>query len=90
MKEKIDFNELENSLNKIKNIIDNVKNNLTSMDELINENINNGSGILDGNSGELFIQKWEKIKEDIPSSINEIESQANNLETFINTMKNED
>ena len=89
MQEKINFEELDNSLNNIKSLTETIRANLTGIDNIINENINTGVGILDGNSGEVFKKKWELLREDIPSIFDALSIQENNLETFINTMKNE-
>ena len=90
MQENINYNELEKSLNKIKDLSEKVKYNLMCIDSIIEENINSGVGILDGNSGELFKKRWDYLKEDVPSSIETFINQANNLELFISSFKKED
>ena len=90
MQEKIDYAELEKSLIKIKELSEKVKSNLLCIDSIIDENINSGVGILDGNSGELFKKKWDYLKEDIPTSIMTFQNQVDNLELFISSYKKED
>ena len=90
MQEKINISELEKSLNNIKTQTETIKNSLLCIDNIIIENINTGVGILDGNSGEVFKKKWEILREEIPTTFDVLNSQENNLETFINTMKEEE
>ena len=89
MKETVNFEVLNKSLNNIKNLTDKMKNSLECIDSLIMDNINNNTGILDGNVASEFLKKWETIKEDIPSSIDAINKQELNLELFISSMKKE-
>ena len=90
MKESIDLSEVTKSLNNIKILTEKISNNLGCIDNLIMDNINNGKGILDGNSGEQFIKRWESLKEEIPQTIELLNKQETNLELFINSMKRED
>ena len=87
MKEKINFTELEVSLNNIKNLVDKMNHDLTSINTTINEHINSGEGILDGNSGVIFKNKWDEISKDIPTVIGFLKDQQTNLENLINNMK---
>ncbi len=89
MKETVNFEVLNKSLNNIKNLTDKMKNSLECIDSLIMDNINNNTGIFDGNVASEFLKKWETIKEDIPSSIDAINKQELNLELFISSMKKE-
>ena len=89
MKETVNFEVLNKSLNNIKNLTDKMKNSLECIDSLIMDNINNNTGIFDGNVASEFLKKWETIKENIPSSIDAINKQELNLELFISSMKKE-
>ena len=89
MKEAVDFEELNKSLNNIKALTKKMKNSLESIDNLIMDNINNSTGILDGNVANEFLKKWESVREDIPSTIDSINKQELNLEMFLNSMKKE-
>ena len=89
MKETVNFEVLNKSLNNIKNLTDKMKNSLECIDSLIMDNINNNTGIFDSNVARKLLKKWETIKEDIPSSIDAINKQELNLELFISSMKKE-
>ena len=89
MKETVDFVELNKSLNNIKMLTDKMKNNLEKIDSLITDNINNNTGILDGNIASEFLKKWDTLREEIPASIDSINKQELNLEVFINSMQKE-
>ena len=83
----VNFDELNKSLTNLKVISESVKNYLTSMNNLVEENINTGSGVWDGPSAATFKTKWNSIKDEIPTFIDDFNKQAENLELFINTMK---
>ena len=83
----VNFDELNKSLVNLKNISEAVKNSLTSMNALVEENINTGAGVWDGTSAETFKTKWNVLKDEIPTFIDDFNKQAENLEMFINTMK---
>ena len=83
----VNFDELNKSLTNLKIISESVKNSLTSMNNLVEENINTGSGVWDGPSAANFKTKWNSIKDEIPTFIDDFNKQAENLELFINTMK---
>ena len=87
MKESLDFIETTKSLNNIKMLTEKINNSLACIDNLIMDNINNGSGVLDGNSGELFQKKWETLRDEIPKSVELLNNQASNLEMFIDSIK---
>ena len=89
MKETVNFVELNKSLNNIKILTYKMKNNLENIDLLITDNINNNTGILDGNIACEFLKKWDALREEIPASIDSINKQELNLEMFINSMQNE-
>ena len=89
MKETVDFEELNKSLNNIKSSTEKMKNSLGCIDNLIMDNINNSTGILDGNVASEFLKKWEAVREEIPSTIDTINKQELNLEMFLSSMKKE-
>ena len=89
MKETVDFVELNKTLNNIKMLTDKMKNNLENIDSLITDNINNNTGILDGNIAKKKKKKWDTLREEIPASIDSINKQELNLEVFINSMQKE-
>ena len=84
----VNFDELNKSLINFKIQAEIVKESLTSMNNLVEENINTGAGIWDGPSASIFKTKWGIIKDEIPTLIDNFKIQADNLELFINTMKN--
>ena len=84
----INFEELNKSLVNLKTQAETVKESLTAMNNLVEDNINSGAGIWDGPSAATYKTKWNSLKDEIPTIIDDFRKQADNLEMFINTMKN--
>ena len=83
----VNFDELNKSLINLKIQAEIVKESLTSMNNLVEDNINTGAGIWDGPSASTLKTRWEIIKDEIPTLIDNIKTQADNLDLFINTTK---
>ena len=84
----INFEELNKSLVNLKLQADIVKDSIIIMNNLVTNNINTGAGIWDGPSASAYKTKWNSLNEELPTFIDDFRKQADNLELFINTMKN--
>ena len=87
MQENINIDELEKSLSNIRNLTEKMSKNLLNTNQLIRDSINNGSGVWDSNSAELYRNRWESLISDFPEVIQTFQKQESNLETFIENMK---
>ena len=83
MQENINIEELEKSLINIKNLTEKMNQNLLNTNTLINDNINNGSGVWDSSSAELYKSRWQTLMEEFPDIIKTFQQQETNLETFM-------
>ena len=89
MQESINFKELELSLNKLKELTDNVSNTLNTVNIIVNDSVNSGIGIWDSTQASIYKEKWNQLSEEFPEIINTFQKQELNLLSFINNMKNE-
>ncbi len=80
---KINFQEVEKTINNIKVLSDNVRSNLQGVDNLITDNVATGQGIWDGASATNYKEKWSDLSEKVPTYINMFEEQATNLENYL-------
>lgn len=82
-KNKINFQEIEKTINNIKVLSDTVRSNLQGIDNLITDNVATGQGIWDGASATNYKEKWSILSEKVPTYINMFEEQATNLENYL-------
>ena len=87
MQENVELNELEKSLNNIKQLTDRMTKNLERVNTIITENINTGDGIWDSEQASLYRTKWETVMKDFPTIIKTVQQQESNLANFIENMK---
>ena len=85
--ENIEFNELEKSLLNIKQLTEKMSKTLESVDGLIKDNINNGSGVWDSQTAELYRSRWDLLSQEFPTIIETFSQQEENLNQFITNMK---
>lgn len=83
MNNTLNYAEAQASLSNLKQLAETVRTNLTSMNTLINDNVNSGEGVWDGKSAAAFTAKWEEISNDIPKFCMYIENQSENLAEFL-------
>ena len=87
MQENINFTELEKSLNKLRDLTENVSHNLTEINQIVNENVNSGVGVWDSMQASLYKERWNQLSEEFPEIINVFQKQESNLLSFITNMK---
>ena len=80
---KIEKEELENKIGQIKKLSIEVKNSFIKFDDLIDQNVNSGKGIWDGEDAKVYKEEWENQKENIPNIINIYNNQAENIENIL-------
>lgn len=90
MQENINYTELEQTLNNIKNLTEKVNKNLYTINNQIEENIASGEGIWDSQLASNYKKRWQNITEEFPKIIDTFMIQEKNLELYINSMKNVD
>ncbi len=87
MNNKIEYDNLSKKVIEIEVLTNQVKEAFSRMDTLIEENINSGKGIWDGSGAAEYCQKWNQMKEEIPSSLEQFQILENNLKNAIEMMK---
>ena len=87
MNNKIEYDNLSKKVIEIEVLTNQVKEAFSRMDTLIEENINSGKGIWDGSGAAEYRQKWNQMKEEIPSSLEQFQILENNLKNTIEMMK---
>ena len=87
MQENINFTELENSLNRLKNLTESVSHNLMDINSIVNENVNSGIGVWDSMQAALYKERWNQLSEEFSEIIHIFQTQESNLFSFINNMK---
>ena len=65
--DKINFNDLENSIKKIEELSDSIRMSLQGADNIIKDNIATNIGIWDGASATAYKNQWESLSEKIRS-----------------------
>ena len=85
--DKINFNDLENSIKKIEELSDSIRMSLQGADNIIKDNIATNIGIWDGASATAYTNQWESLSEKIPSYITTFEEQAISLSEYSKKMK---
>jgi len=81
---KVEIDELTNKLNEIEMLSSKAEMSIINFGNLLDNNINNGSGIWDGESATQYINSWNCMKEDIPKITEIFKIQSENLKKFIN------
>ncbi len=86
---KTEYEALKDKVQQIYDLTIKVEDAFNKLDKLVTENVNSGKGIWDGVDANKYKIEWDKIKEDIPSSINIFKIQADNIEKILSE-KNKD
>ncbi len=82
--------ELENAkatLQRLKDEADRIKTNLNKIDGMIQDKVNTGIGIWDGQAATEFRAQWSNVASEIPSYIQDFNNQVNNLSAAIEELK---
>jgi len=80
---KIEYDELSKKITDINNLINKVENSFKNIDNIINDNVNSGKGIWDGEDAYNFKNDWSNLKENVPIIIDIYKKQAENIENVI-------
>ncbi len=90
MQENINFEELDKSLQNLKDLTEKMSKNLVNVNNIIKDTMNSGAGVWDSRTAELYRIRWEALMEEFPEIIQVFNKQSLNLEQFINNMKKVD
>lgn len=88
MQENIEINNLETSLNNIKQLTEKLTHSVNNINALIEENINSGIRVWDSESASRFRARWDNMMEEIPMVIETFKAQEANLENVIKSATN--
>lgn len=84
---KIEYAELTNKLKEINMLSIKAESSMKKLDNLIENNINTGIGIWDGESASEFINRWNSVKDEIPTITNILRTQTDNIKNMIDKNK---
>lgn len=79
----LQYAEVTQKLNKIQTLAENVEASLNDISNLINESVNTGAGVWDGESASQFMEKWKTLDADLPGFIEDFKKQARNISTIL-------
>ena len=80
----LEYGQAKSTLDQLYEYAETVRTNLTTMNDYINENVNSGAGVWDGESASNFRTKWDALNDEIPLFISYFNKQVTNLATMIN------
>ena len=80
----LNYEQAKTMLDQLYDQVEQVKTNLTKMNDYINENVNSGAGVWDGESASNFRTKWDALNDEIPEYISYFNRQVTNLAAMIN------
>ncbi len=87
MQEKLEMIELEKSLVNLKQLSEKMNHTLTSINTIVKDNINTGTGIWDSDLAADYRARWDTLMDEFPTVLYTFKQQEANLEIFINNMK---
>lgn len=76
----INVEKLQENINKLKELTERMESSLNNIDTLITETVGQNIGVWDGNSATEFRTSWNTLSNDIPSYIEILQTQINNIE----------
>ena len=80
----LEYSQASNTLDQLYEYAQTVKAQLTTMNDYINESVNTGAGVWDGESAGQFRTKWDALNDEIPTYIDYFNKQVANLGYMIN------
>ena len=87
MQENIEIDQLTKSLIQMKQLTERMARNLEKVNQVIEENINTGSGVWDSEQAALYKGRWETVMKEFPMIIKTFQQQEADLEKFLENMK---
>ena len=87
MENKIDFEKLTQKVQELEMITEKLKTSLSNFDQLMEDNIQSGKGIWDGESAILWKEEWKQLIAEMPEVIDTFQKQSKNIQNFIEIMK---
>ncbi len=79
----IDYESIKGKLNTIVKDGEETKNNLNSMDALIQDSVGNGGRAWSGESASAFRASWDNLASELPDFITTVENQARNIDSML-------
>ena len=84
---KIDIDRIQEKIGEINELSERAKSSLKNMDSLIENTVNNGKGVWDGESARAYKEQWHRLAEEIPEFTDIFEKQSKNLSSIVEHMK---
>lgn len=79
----LEYGSAKTSLNNLYQYAETVRTNLNKINNMIDEDVNTGIGIWDGESASKFRTNWKVLADDIPQFIDSFNKQVANLAVMI-------
>ena len=88
MKDSIDIEKIKEKINNIDHLQEQAVSSLNDMNNIINDYVNSGRGIWDGEDASEYKEDWNKKMEELPSSVENIfQEQKEILEKTISSIE---
>lgn len=79
----LQYAEIKAKIDLLMTLADNVNSSLTDISALIDETVNTGRGVWDGNAAAQFLTKWKELDRELPDFIASFKKQAENVQTVL-------
>ena len=76
----INTNQLQVTINKMKEVSERIEKSLSNIDKLITETVGQNVGVWDGDSANEFRTSWSNLSNEIPNYIEILQKQINNVD----------
>ncbi len=87
MQEQINLDELEKAVLNLEELTEKVNYTLNHANKVVEENINSGRGVWDGQMAEFYKRRWETLQKEFPSILETFSDQEKNLKEYLENMK---